>query len=80
MEDLGFGPARTIESFVSVYTVGVGLTVESTINQLMVGTGLAEVDFCVHTSGNTETQFSGGQPLGKIDSGSFPGRSTLALP
>lgn len=80
MEDLGFGPARTMEPFVSVYMVGVGLAAESTINQLIVGTGLAEVNFGVHRSGITETQLSGGQPLGKIDSGSFPGRSTLALP
>ena len=34
MEDLGFGPARTMEPFVSVYMVGVGLAAESTINQL----------------------------------------------
>ena len=80
MEDLGFGPARTMEPFVSVYMVGVGLTVELTINQLMAGTGLAEVDFGVYTSGITETQLSGGQPLEKIHSGSFPGRSTPALP
>lgn len=52
MEDLGFGPARTMEPFVSVYTVGVGLAMESTINQLMVGTG-----WCAHKWHHRNTTF-----------------------